>query len=368
MFDRRLLQNLDYPLLGLVLVLAGIGIVNLYSAGFNRTPEGATPVYLKQIYWLAAGLGIMVLSLMYHYRHYEKVAYPLYILSLVLLVGVMVAGKMVSGSRRWLVLGPLTFQPSELAKVAIILVLARYFSRRPQTAPLGFGDLPAPLGLALLPAALIIKQPDLGSGMLVLAVAGGIILFAGVHWRTLLASAASLALAAPLAWPFLKDYQKQRILTFLDPEKDPLGSGYHIIQSKIAVGSGQFWGKGFLTGTQSQLHFLPEQHTDFAFSVFAEEWGFVGSALLLCLYVALVLYGLMVARTCKDRFGQFLAVGVTALIFWQVFINLSMVTGVLPVVGIPLPLMSYGGSSLFTTLLALGVLMNVRMRRYLQSG
>ncbi len=368
MFDRRLVQNFDYPLLGLVLLLAGIGIVNLYSAGFNRTPDGATPVYLKQIYWLAVGLGIMFISLFYHYRHYEKIAYPLYALSLLLLVGVMVAGKMVSGSRRWLVLGPLTIQPSELTKVAIILVLARYFSRRPQTGPLYFKDLLVPGLIALVPAAIIIKQPDLGSGMLVLAVAGGIVLFAGVHWRTLLVSATGLLVAAPLAWPFLKDYQKQRLLTFLDPEKDPLGSGYHIIQSMIAVGSGQFWGKGFLTGTQSQLHFLPEQHTDFAFSVFAEEWGFVGSAALLLLYAGLVLYGLMVARGCKDRFGQFLAVGVTALIFWQVFINLSMVTGVLPVVGIPLPFLSYGGSSLFTTLLALGVLMNVRMRRYLQGG
>ncbi len=368
MFDRRLLQNFDYPLLGLVLVLAGIGIVNLYSAGFNRTPEGAAPVYLKQIYWLVAGLAAMFFTLLYHYRHYEKVAYPLYVLTLLLLVAVMVAGKTVSGSRRWLALGPLTFQPSELAKVAIILVLARYFSRRPNSGPLHFKDLLAPGFLAVLPAAIIIKQPDLGSGLLVLAVAGGLILFAGVHWRTLLVTGVSLGLAAPLTWPFLKDYQRQRLLTFLDPERDPLGSGYHIIQSKIAVGSGQFWGKGFLTGTQSQLYFLPEQHTDFAFSVFAEEWGFIGSAALIFLYAGLVLYGLMVARGCKDRFGQFLAVGVTALIFWQVFINLSMVTGLLPVVGIPLPFFSYGGSSLFTTLLALGVLMNVRMRRYLQGG
>jgi rod shape determining protein RodA len=175
-------------------------------------------------------------------------------------------------------------------------------------------------------------------------------------------------LAAPAAWPFLKDYQKQRLLTFLDPEKDPLGAGYHIIQSKIAVGSGQFWGKGFLQGTQSQLYFLPEQHTDFVFSVFAEEWGFAGSALLLLCYTGLILWGLQIARTCKDRFGQFLAVGVTALIFWQVFINLCMVTGLLPVVGIPLPLLSYGGSSLVTTMLALGILLNIRMRRFVYGG
>jgi len=368
MFDRRLVQNFDYPLLGLVLLLALIGILNLYSAGFNRTAPGATPVYLKQIYWLTAGLGLMFLSLLYHYRHYEKVAGLLYVTSLLLLVLVMVAGKTVSGSRRWLVLGPLTLQPSELTKVAIILVLSRYFARRPQIAPLTLRDLVVPGGLALVPALLIIRQPDLGSGLLVLAVAGGIILFAGVHWRTLLTLGVAGGLLAPLTWPFLKDYQKQRLLTFLDPEKDPLGSGYHIIQSKIAVGSGQFWGKGFLSGTQSQLYFLPEQHTDFAFSVFAEEWGFVGSALLLFLYVGLIMYGLLVARSCRDRFGQYLAVGVTGLLFWQVFINLSMVTGLMPVVGIPLPFLSYGGSSLITTLLALGVLMNVRMRRYLYGG
>ncbi|MFA5112575.1 MAG: FtsW/RodA/SpoVE family cell cycle protein, partial [Desulfobaccales bacterium] len=180
--------------------------------------------------------------------------------------------------------------------------------------------------------------------------------------------ALTLVLLSPLIWHFLKDYQRQRVLTFLNPEKDPLGAGYHILQSMIAVGSGQFWGKGFLQGTQSQLYFLPEQHTDFVFSVFAEEWGFVGSAVLLLLFTALAIWGLTVARDCKDRFGHLLAVGVTALIFWQVFINLCMVTGFLPVVGIPLPLFSYGGSSLITTLLGVGFLLNIRMRRYLFGG
>jgi len=218
------------------------------------------------------------------------------------------------------------------------------------------------------PVLLIVKQPDLGSGMLVALVAAAIILFVGVHWRTLMAGVLTLVLAAPVIWRFLKEYQKQRVLTFLNPDQDPLGAGYHIIQSKIAVGSGQFWGKGFLAGTQSQLYFLPEQHTDFVFSVFAEEWGFMGSAVLLLLYAGLTLWGLQVARTCKERFGQLLALGVTALLFWQVFINLSMVTGLLPVVGIPLPLFSYGGSSLITTFLGVGILLNIRMRRFLFGG
>ena len=368
MFDRRLVQNIDWVLLGLVVLIAAMGIVNLYSAGFNRTPVGATPVYVKQVYWLAVGLALMFLIMLYDYRHLEKLAYPLYLLSVILLVAVMFEGKMVSGSRRWLPLGPISLQPSELVKIAIILVMAAYFSRRPRTEPLGLKDLLAPLFLILLPVAFIVKQPDLGSGMLVWLVALSMIVFVGVRWRTLLGCVLALVLASPLIWEFLKDYQRQRLLTFLNPENDPLGAGYHVIQSMIAVGSGQFWGKGFLQGTQSQLQFLPEQHTDFVFSVFAEEWGFVGSAVLLLLFMGLTLWCLQVARDCKERFGHLLALGVTALIFWQVFINLCMVTGFLPVVGIPLPLFSYGGSSLVTTLLGVGFLLNIRMRRFLFGG
>jgi rod shape determining protein RodA len=366
MFDRRLVQNFDYLLLALVLLITGMGIVNLYSAGFNRG-EG-TPLYIKQMYWLAVGMGLMILTLFYDYRHLEKLAYPIYILSLLLLVGVMVAGKTVYGSRRWLLLGPISFQPSEVAKIGVILALATYFNRRPRLESMGLKDLVFPGLLVLLPVALIIKQPDLGSGILVLLVAASMIFFAGVHWRTLIRGVLALGLCSPLIWHFLKDYQRLRVLTFLNPERDPLGAGYHILQSMIAVGSGQFWGKGFLQGTQSQLYFLPEQHTDFVFSVFAEEWGFIGSAVLLLLFTGLALWGLQVARDCKERFGHFLALGVTALIFWQIFINLCMVTGFLPVVGIPLPLFSYGGSSLITTLLGVGFLLNIRMRRYLFAG
>jgi rod shape determining protein RodA len=366
MFDRRLVQNFDWLLLGLVAAITAMGLVNLYSAGYNRG-EG-TPLYIKQLYWLAVGLALMLLTLFYDYRHLEKLGYPAYVLSLLLLVGVMVAGKMVSGSRRWLPIGPFAFQPAELTKVAIILVLATYFNRRPRLEKMRLKDLIVPGVLVLVPVGLIIKQPDLGSGILVTLVAASMILFVGVHWRTLGALALTMVVSSPMIWGFLKDYQKQRVLTFLNPDQDPLGAGYHIIQSMIAVGSGQFWGKGFLQGTQSQLYFLPEQHTDFVFSVFAEEWGFVGSVVLLLLFTAVALWGLQVARDCKERFGQLLALGVTALIFWQIFINLCMVTGFLPVVGIPLPLFSYGGSSLITTLLGVGFLLNIRMRRYLFGG
>ena len=368
MIDRRLVQNFDWLLLALILVIAGIGIVNLYSAGYNHTPGGVTAVYLKQSYWLLVGLSVLFLTLTVDYRYLERLAVPLYILSIVLLLAVMVAGKTVSGSKRWLGAGLFTFQPSELVKIALILMLARHFHRLAPEEPLYFKDIIYPLVLILIPAALIARQPDLGSAILVTLVGVSMILLVGVHWRTLLTGVLVLLGSIPAVWPFLKEYQKQRVRIFLDPERDPLGAGYHIIQSKIAVGSGQFWGKGFLQGTQSQLHFLPEQHTDFVFSVFAEEWGFVGSAILVLLYLGLSLWGLLIARTCKERFGQMLALGVTALLFWQVFINMCMVTGLMPVVGIPLPLFSYGGSSLITTMLALGLLLNLRMRRFLLGG
>jgi rod shape determining protein RodA len=367
MFDRRLVQNFDWVLLGLVLIICATGIVNLYSAGYNRQ-TGDTPLYVKQLYWLAVGLVVLCVTLIYDYRHLEKLSYPVYILSILLLVAVMFGGKMVSGSRRWLPLGPLSFQPAELAKIAIILVLATYFNRRPRMEAMRLKNLIVPGVLVMIPVGLIIRQPDLGSAILVALVAASMILFVGVYWRTLMSCALTMVMLSPVIWHFLKDYQRQRVLTFLDPGKDPLGAGYHILQSMIAVGSGQFWGKGFLEGTQSQLYFLPEQHTDFVFSVFAEEWGFVGSAVLLLLFTGLAIWGLSVARDCKERFGHLLAVGVTALIFWQVFINLCMVTGFLPVVGIPLPLFSYGGSSLITTLLGVGFLLNIRMRRYLFGG
>jgi rod shape determining protein RodA len=366
MFDRRLVQNFDWVLLGLVVIICATGIVNLYSAGYNRG-EG-TALYVKQLYWLAVGLGVMFVTLLYDYRHLEKLSYPIYLLSILLLLAVMFGGKTVAGSRRWLPLGPFAFQPAELAKIAIILALATYFNRRPRMEAMRLKNLIVPGVLVLIPVALIIRQPDLGSGILVVLVAASLILFVGVRWRTLVGCTLTLVMLSPVIWHFLKDYQRQRVLTFLDPGKDPLGAGYHILQSMIAVGSGQFWGKGFLQGTQSQLYFLPEQHTDFVFSVFAEEWGFVGSAVLLLLFTALALWGLSVARDCKERFGHLLALGVTALIFWQIFINLCMVTGFLPVVGIPLPLFSYGGSSLITTLLGVGFLLNIRMRRYLFQG
>ena len=363
--DRRLLKNIDWLLLILVLFVVSIGIVNLYSAGLNQAAARGTQLYLKQLYWLAIGLGLMLFMITFDYRYLEKLAYPFYWFTIILLITVMVAGKVVSGSKRWLALGPMAFQPSELAKVAIILALAAHFYRQEQFDPLSWRELAFPCLLMMLPFAMVAKQPDLGSALLIAAVASTMILFVGVRWQILVTLVLSFLALSPVLWLFLKDYQKQRIFIFLNPEQDPLGSGYHIIQSKIAVGSGLFWGKGFLKGTQSQLNFLPEQHTDFVFSVFAEEWGFIGSALLILLYTLVILWSLHIARSCRERFGNLLAVGIAAMIFWQIFINISMVTGLLPVVGIPLPFFSYGGSSLISNFIGIGLLLNIRMRQIL---
>jgi rod shape determining protein RodA len=285
-----------------------------------------------------------------------------------LLVAVLVKGRVVMGARRWITVGPVNFQPSELAKIAVMLALAAWFARDlardPRSSPYGLRGLIVPSLLTLLPAALILREPDLGTALIVVAIGASMMITAGVRWK-----AATLVLAVTVAgsfalWPHLKPYQKKRIESFLHPEGDVLGAGYHATQSMIAVGSGQGFGKGWGQGTQTLLSFLPEQHTDFIFSVWAEEHGFVGVLLLLALYFALVASGITIAMNARDRFGRFLAVGATAMVFWQAFVNMGMVTGVLPVVGVTLPLMSYGGSSVMVVYLAMGLLANVGTRRF----
>jgi rod shape determining protein RodA len=263
-------------------------------------------------------------------------------------------------------LGFARLQPSELAKVAMILLFSRLLARRTSSREMGLLDLLAPAVLIGIPAALVLKQPDLGTTLVIGAVSCSYLLVARVRLASLVTLALGGIVAAAGAWMFfLHDYQKERVLTFLDPERDPLGSAYHAIQSQIAIGSGGLLGKGFLRGPQTQLDFLPEQQTDFVFSVLGEEWGFVGAAVMLLLYLGLVLRGLQIAHVSKDLFGTYLAVGVVALFFWAGAINVGMVIGVLPVVGVPLPMFSYGGSSLLTCMIAIGLLMNVSMRRYL---
>ncbi len=370
MIDRRLLQHFDWVLLGLTFVLGGIGILTLYSAATaNADIAGVSGlVYLKQSYWLVIGTGAMILLALFSYRWLSRLALPIYGCSIGLLVAVLFVGKEVSGSQRWLILGPVSFQPSEVMKISLAIMLARYFSEGVSEKGLSLRELWKPLIWTLIPFTLIVIQPDLGTSLIVLLIAGTMTIFVKIERRSLLCLTAAGIVGSVVAWFFLKEYQKQRILAFLDPQGDPLGAGYHIIQSKIAVGSGMLFGKGFLKGTQNALSFLPEQHTDFIFSVLAEEWGFLGAAAVISLYVLVVIWGFSIAVRSKEPFGTILAVGLTSMIFWQAFINLAMALALLPVVGVTLPLISYGGSSMLVTMGAIGILLNISMRRFLFKG
>ncbi len=367
MFDRRLIQNFDWILLLVLLIVAAISILNLYSATYSIRDMGGSRIFAKQIYWFLIGFGVFLLMTTFNYNTLERFAYLIYFVTIGLLILVLFLGKVTSGSQRWLSLSPVSFQPSEMAKIAILLVLAKFFSKKSGSQQYRLRGLWLPFVLIGIPSTLILKEPDLGTTVLLIAVSFSVILFANVNWKSLVILVMSAFSVVPFIWFNLKEYQQMRILTFIRPDMDPLGSGYHINQSKIAIGSGLFWGKGFLKGTQTRLHFLPEQHTDFAFSVLAEEWGLIGSVFILLIYLFLVMWGLNIAKKSKDKFGSILAIGVVAIIFWQVVINVGMVTGLLPVVGIPLLFFSYGGSSLISTMILMGLLMNISIRRFMFS-
>jgi rod shape determining protein RodA len=366
MFDRRLIHYFDWGLLGLAMVLGCIGLASVYSAVTADPPPATLKVlFYKQIVWFCIGLLVMVAAFSFNYRLLERWAHPIYIGCVLMLLGVVVFGKLAGGSRRWLILGPMHFQPSEMIKIAVVLVLAKYYSKDATARGFTLKELARPMLMAMLPVGLIVMQPDLGTAGLVTLIAVTITLFMKVERRSLLTLLAGCMAVVPAVWLVLKDYQKRRILTFLNPDHDPLGSGYHIIQSKIAIGSGMITGKGYLQGTQNGLSFLPEEHTDFIFSILAEEWGLLGSALLIFLFVVLILWGVSIAHRCRDPFGTILAVGLTSLFFWQVIINIGMTMGLMPVVGVPLPFISYGGSSTITVAICVGLLMNVSMRRFM---
>jgi len=362
--DRRFFQNFDWILLLLLLGISGMALMNLYSASYPPSPWGIPP-YIKQCYLFLLGMMCVLFILYFDYKVLHFWNYIIYIIIVLLLLFVLFAGNSAGGAQRWINLGLFKLQPSELAKLSLVVTLASYYSRKEKNDGYGIRDMITPVSLTLLPFLLILKQPDLGTALMLGIIFVSMTVFAKVRWQTYLLGAFLGSGAGVFAWFYLlRDYQKRRIETLLDPSKDPMGQGYQILQSKIAVGSGGITGKGYLEGTQGHLHFLPERHTDFAFSVWGEEWGFAGSLFFLSAYFGMLLWGLYVAMTARDRFGVFLSFGVVMLIFWQAVINLLMILGFLPVVGIPLPLVSYGGSSLLTTLLGLGVLMNVRMRRF----
>ncbi len=364
-FDPRLLARFDVGLLLATLAIIGIGSLTVYSATFDPV-AGGSGFALRQIGFATIGLLAALGMTAFDYRKLERWAPLIYGLSVALLAAVLLVGQVGGGSRRWIGAGPIRLQPSETVKLALVVLLARYYHHRERPAGLRLRDLGWPLLWTAVPAALILVQPDLGTAGVLCLVAVSVTCMAGLSRGTLGiigVGVAALVPIAPILFGQLKTYQQKRILTFLDPESDPLGAGYHVIQSKIAIGSGGFLGKGFLSGTQSRLDFLPEQHTDFVFSVLSEEWGFVGAAVVVGLYLALILRGLVVVHRAKERFGTLLAFGVLANIFWQATINLGMITGLFPVVGITLPFVSYGGSSLVTLMLGVGLILNVNMRR-----
>ena len=373
MQDRRQLSNLPWGMVGLIFVIALIGIATVYSATY--TQKGPSSLYFKQLVWVALGLIVMCCAIIVDYHTVARYAYVLYAASLMLLVLVMVIGKTGMGAQRWLAIGPFAFQPSELAKLSVTLALARYFAEDPKRGGYGLKDLAIPGIMVLVPLVLVLKQPDLGTALMLLLTSSLIVMIAGLRVRSVLivlvivaAVASAVFLVSPVRhkiWSSLKPYQQNRIRSFIDPGSDPLGSGYHAIQSKIAVGSGQLTGKGYRKGTQSQMEFLPERHTDFIFAVIAEELGLIGAGLMVFLYLVLLLIGVETAKNAKDRLGALMAAGIVSMISLYVFINIGMAVGIMPVVGVPLPLVSYGGTSIITTFLALGLLLNIQTRRFM---
>jgi rod shape determining protein RodA len=365
-FDRRLATHFDWGTFAFSLAIIALSIVLLYSATSERS-EGPSGMHVKQLLWTGMGLVSMFAVLCIDYQTLCRHAYVLYGALLLSLVIVLLFGRVAHGAQRWLVLGPWHLQTSEFAKPVLILVLARYFTEHTPTGatPLTWRDLPLPLLLVGLPFGLIIKQPNLSTAMVLMVILCVMVLMVGLHRKTLLTLFLLGAGALPAAWSLLlKDYQRERLLTLLNPQPDLLGAGYHSWQSKIAIGSGGLWGKGLLAGTQSRLSFLPERHTDFIFAVLAEEVGFVGVLLLMCLFGCLLVHGFTIAYRSRDRMGALIATGVVTMLAVQIFLNIGMTVGLVPIIGLPLPLMSYGGSSLVMTFLCLGLLMNVRMRRF----
>ncbi len=364
---RTLRDQFDWPLFVVVTTIALVGVVNLYSAtsaSVLRSDE-----YIQQIYWLTLGAGVAFLVVAIDYRHFERYGWVAYGVGVALLVLVFLLGRSVRGSTRWIPVFGFSLQPSELMKIFLIIALAKYLHNDPKTDGRTLKDLVIPGLILAMPMGLILAQPDLGTATLCACIFGTIMILTNLKVRSLLTLAAAFILSAPLTWTYvLKSYQQERLIAFwerlLGRESDVLDSGWHAHQSLVAIGSGGPWGKGFMRGTQNQFRFLPDQDTDFPFPVWAEEHGFLGSLLLLSLYFFVVLWGLKIASQAKDRFGAVVAVGVAALVFWQTVINLGMVTGVLPVVGMTLPLFSYGGSSVLTIMIGIGLLMNVSMRRF----
>ncbi|MDH5526092.1 MAG: rod shape-determining protein RodA [Nitrospirota bacterium] len=366
--DRRLFIHMDWRLVGLIAAILFVGITTIYSVT-DQWSHGGAPLFLKQMIWAVAGLMVFTVLAAFDYHRLLGYAHYIFGFSILLLTAVLVLGKVGMGAQRWVQVGGLNIQPSELARLAVVLLLARYLADRVPPEGFRFRDMLIPSAFAFIPFVLVLKQPDLGSALMILFVFGVMLLISGVHPRSLMTGGLSGLLVLPFFWEWfwnsLHTYQRNRLVTFFNPEADPLGTGYHVIQSKIAIGAGGIAGQGFLQGSQSQLKFLPEGHTDFIFAVFAEQWGFLGVLVLISLFAALIWRGMDTAMKAKDLEGTLLAAGITCMLTFYVFVNLAMTLGMAPVVGVPLPLMSYGGTALVTTMAALGILANVHLQRHI---
>jgi rod shape determining protein RodA len=356
--ENRLVRRLhiDVPLVMGLLLLCGFGLAVLYSASGQDLASVE-----RQVARLGLALLLMFAVAQVPPARLERWSLALYGLGILMLVAVLVVGDVGKGAQRWLDLGFMRFQPSELLKLAVPMAVAWLLAARP--LPPGLLRVIGAAVLTLVPVLLIAKQPDLGTAILVATAGAAVLFIGGLSWRLILALAAGGAALAPMVWYAMRDYQRQRVLTFLNPESDPLGAGYHIIQSQIAIGSGGVYGKGWLNGTQSHLEFLPERHTDFIFAVIGEELGLAGIAVLLALYLFIIYRGLVIAASARDTYGRLLAGGLSLVFFVYVFVNTGMVTGLLPVVGVPLPLVSYGGTSMVTLMAGFGMIMAVRTHR-----
>jgi rod shape determining protein RodA len=365
--DRRLINNFDWAMLAVVIVISFVGILTIYSATRPLMEEEHVSFYLKQATWLVLGVLALFLVVSFDYIWLSRFSLFFYVTGIVLLIAVFFMGRSGMGAQRWLSLGLFSFQPSEFFKLAYIIMLSQYLSmiKSPLDTPALFRAF---FFITFIPFVLLIKQPDLGTALIVLAMFMFLVIARGLQKKIVILmviiSLISLPFLGNIFWGGLKDYQKSRLVAFMEPEIDPTGIGYHLNQSKITIGSGQIIGKGYLQGTQGPFRFLPEKHTDFIFAIFAEEWGFAGSLVLLLLYLFFILRGLDTARLAKDDFGRLLALGITFMFLTYFFVNVGMTLGIMPVVGIPLPFMSYGGTALLSNLISVGILINIRTRRF----
>lgn len=362
--NNRLLRRLDWPLIIAIMGILCISLITIASATHVNTP-GHDQFWYVERQLLFAVLGLiwaLAIAVFFDYSSLRHLGNKLYIFNLIMLLAVMFFGHSALGAQRWIQIGPVSIQPSEFSKVLMIISLAAFIE--PRMGQLDKWRQIIPVAIyTLIPFLLVAKQPDLGTGLVFLSIFAGMIFVAGISVKIMAIVGSSCVAALPIIWHFLHDYQRMRLMVFMNPNIDPLGSGYHIIQSKIAIGSGMFWGKGLFHGTQSQLNFLPENHTDFIFAVVGEEFGFVGGVLLLLLYGIVLWRGFKIARECKDNFGILLSVGIVSMLAFHLMVNAGMTMGIMPVTGIPLPMMSYGVSSLLTNMTCLGLLLNIHLRQ-----